>query len=91
MVDMQWAGPWCIGWDLYSTGWWLRSMVTYQEMYGFLVSDVQLLTFQNAEILYFQWKCMTGMKPNGWILILAIAGTTKLNSCHTHTHTQNQN
>jgi len=19
MVDIQWAGPWCIGWDLYST------------------------------------------------------------------------
>jgi hypothetical protein len=20
MVDMQWAGPWCTDWDLYSTG-----------------------------------------------------------------------
>jgi hypothetical protein len=60
-------------------------MVTYQETYGFLVSDVESLTLQNVEILYCKWKSMTGMKPGGWILILAIAGTTKLNSCHTHT------
>jgi len=62
-------------------------MVTYQEMNGFLVSDVESLTLQNAKILHCQWKRKTAMKPCGWILILAIAGTTNLNSCHPHTHT----
>jgi len=62
-------------------------MVTYQEMYGFLVSDDESLTLKNAEILYCQWKCKTDMKPCDGILTLAIADTTKLNSCHIHTHT----
>jgi hypothetical protein len=63
-------------------------MVTYQEMYGFLVRDAESLTLQNAEILYCQCKCKTGMKPGVWILIMATAGTTKLNFHHTLTHTK---
>lgn len=49
------------------------------------MSDAETRTLQNAEILYCQWKCKTGMKPGGWILILAVAGTTKLIPA-THTH-----